>query len=76
MFPTWKLTLHGLFILPDVEKDSLLIDEETEPKLLYFSTDSVFGELFKARVYPLILPVIPANTTNEFETKIKTPETI
>jgi PKD repeat protein len=42
----------------------------------YLEVDSVLNEPFKARVYLLIIPTIPANSTQEFEVKIKTSATI
>ncbi|MCP3933330.1 MAG: T9SS type A sorting domain-containing protein, partial [Bacteroidetes bacterium] len=75
--PDLEIEFTGvLFESPDLDIDSFVVQADLDPELLYISTDSVLGEPFQARVYPLIMPVIPANTVNEFNIKIKTPETL
>lgn len=39
---------------------------------LYMETDSLFGKPFDARVYPLLIPLIPAGTVQSFQIRIKT----
>ncbi|MCK6693743.1 MAG: PKD domain-containing protein [Thermoanaerobaculia bacterium] len=39
---------------------------------LYMETDSLFGKPFAARVYPLLIPLIPAGTVQSFRIRIKT----
>jgi PKD repeat protein len=50
--------------------DTLVGEPETEG--IYMETDSVFGQPFPARVYPLIMPVIPAGTEASFKIRVKT----
>jgi len=38
---------------------------------LFFSTDTLFGEPFKSRVYPLIIPNIPAGQTGQLTIRVK-----
>lgn len=39
---------------------------------LYMETDSLFGKPFNARIYPLLIPLIPAGTVQSFQMRIKT----
>jgi PKD repeat protein len=38
---------------------------------LFFSTDTLFGEPFESRIYPLIIPNIPAGQTGKLTIKVK-----
>jgi PKD repeat protein len=50
--------------------DTLVGEPESEG--IYMETDSLFGQPYPARVYPFILPVIPAGTEASFKIRIKT----
>jgi PKD repeat protein len=42
----------------------------------YFTTDAVLGEAFQARVFPFMVPHIPANTAMSVKIRVKTPKTV
>lgn len=42
----------------------------------YFTTEAVLGEPFQARVYPFMVPHIPANTAMSVKIRVKTPKTV
>jgi PKD repeat protein len=66
----------GVFMDFNSNVDSISVVEDQDSELVYFTTDSIFGEPFNARVYPLIIPVIPANSTQEFNIKVKTSQNL
>lgn len=76
MAPLWLVFSQspGLEIeFPNVKfnmPDTLVGEPVTEG--IFMETDSVFGQPFPARVYPLILPVIPASTSASFKIRVKT----
>jgi PKD repeat protein len=75
--PDLEINFSGANLFnPHSDIDSITIIEDQNSPLLYFTTDSVLGEPFNARIYPLILPAIPANTVHEFNIRIKTTENI
>ncbi|MBK7222137.1 MAG: PKD domain-containing protein [Saprospiraceae bacterium] len=80
MAPIWLVFSNepGLQIeFPDVvfnTPDTLIGEPEAEG--IYMMIDSIFGEPFPSRVYPLILPVIPAGTESSFNIKVKTSGTL
>ena len=39
---------------------------------IFYRTDTLFGTAFKARVYPLYIPVIPAGQTENIQIRVKT----
>jgi PKD repeat protein len=49
------------------------IAKEVTDKGDYFVTDFVQGEPFKARVYPILIPVIPANSSASVHVRFKSP---
>jgi PKD repeat protein len=42
----------------------------------YFTTEAVLGEAFEARVYPFMIPYIPANSSMSIRIRVKTPKSI
>jgi PKD repeat protein len=52
------------------------LSDESSNEGIYMVTDSVFGEPFPARVYPLLLPVIAAGSEASFNIKVKTSGTL
>ncbi len=61
--------------LPQVAIDSgWTIIKDSVP--IYFEVDSLYGEAFKCRVYPLYIPIIPAGQTESVNIKIKTGQNI
>ncbi|MBV6440952.1 MAG: hypothetical protein EPGJADBJ_02628 [Saprospiraceae bacterium] len=48
------------------------LSDEPASEGIFMETDSVFGQPFNARVYPLLLPVIPAGSTQSFQIRVKT----
>jgi PKD repeat protein len=54
--------------------DTLVGEPETEG--IYMETDSVFGQPFPARVYPMMFPLIPAGTETSFKIRVKTSGTL
>ncbi|MBU1614029.1 PKD domain-containing protein, partial [bacterium] len=50
--------------------------EELKSLPIFFETDSLFGETFSAKVYPLYIPIIPAGQTESVRIRIKTQQDI
>ncbi len=60
-------------VVPEVASD-MGIASEIENLDLFFETDEVLGQEMDARVYPLIIPVIPANSSYSIHIRIKSPD--
>jgi hypothetical protein len=57
------------------EDPAILLDEDLfGPDHNYFVTDTVLNEYFDARVYPFVVPLIPANSVLEIKMIITSPE--
>ncbi|MCX6224898.1 MAG: T9SS type A sorting domain-containing protein, partial [Bacteroidia bacterium] len=52
------------------------VEQEIKDLGPYFKTESVFGESMKARVYPLLIPVIPGKSSSSIHIRVKTSNSI
>ncbi len=74
--PGLTVEFSGITIrIPDYVYEKKLMDAY-EAVDYFFTTDSVLGKPFRARVYPFYIPVIPAGTTNQVTLKIKTAQNV
>ncbi|NQU85913.1 MAG: PKD domain-containing protein, partial [Mariniphaga sp.] len=60
-------------VVPEVAIQ-LGVAEDIKKLDLFFETDVVLGEPMNAIVYPLVIPVIPANSSSSVHIRIKTPD--
>ena len=57
---------------PRYARDSMLIAQELRDSIpLSFTTDSLWGEPFVSKVYPLIIPVIPAGQSGQLTIQVQ-----
>ncbi|NQU84298.1 MAG: PKD domain-containing protein, partial [Mariniphaga sp.] len=59
-------------VVPD-KAEELGIADEIKNIGLFFETDSILGQAMDAKVYPLLIPVIPANSTTNIHIRVKSP---
>jgi PKD repeat protein len=57
---------------PRYAKDSMLLARQLRDSIpLFFTTDSLWSEPFESKVYPLIIPVIPAGQSGQLTIRVR-----
>jgi hypothetical protein len=57
---------------PRYAKDSMLLAQQLRDSIPpFFTTDSLWGEPFESKVYPLIIPVIPAGQSGQLTIRVR-----
>ncbi len=82
--PLWlAITNHEMLAVEFIDFDVVLPDvaytmgvaDQIKAIEISFETDMVLGTPMNAKVFPLVIPVIPANSSNQVRIRIKSPAT-